>query len=67
MEYLKQWPTITYGGRFSNIFLSHYSLKDLVLFESNFYVSLYVLGNIDQISYTYIQLKKQIRHLSFPI
>ena len=35
MEDLKQWPTITYEGRFSNIFSSHYRLKDL--FESNFF------------------------------
>ena len=32
-----------------------------------FFFFLYVLKNIDQISYTYTQRKKQTPHLSFPI
>ena len=32
-----------------------------------FLASLYGLKNIDQISYTYTQRKKQTPHLSFPI
>ena len=65
MEDLKQWPTITYGGRFSNIFSSHYRLKHL--FESNFFSIFVCAENINQISYTYTQRKKQTPHLSFPI